>query len=164
VERFPLPTSAAYSYTRNFSSRHMGTDIMAPAGTPVLAVENGKAWSNIEPKGGRVAYLQGASGARYFYGHLSEWTLKLISATAEKPLLVHAGDELGKVGTSGNAEGREPHLHFQIRRGSAVTDPFNELAQVDENDRGTDVASNMGTGLLVLAVLWFLSGSKWGRA
>lgn len=156
MDVFPLPRSSAYSYARNFGA-HLGTDIMAPLGTPVLAVEDGKAWTDIDPKGGKVAYLQGMSGQRYYYAHLDSWATKLIQRTQQSPLSVSLGTELGTVGTTGNAKGGAPHLHFQSRRGSAVFDPFNELLRVDPHKRGVDAGGGMGKGILVLAVLWALS-------
>lgn len=128
MERFPLPSSARYGYADRFNDAHRGTDILAPAGTPVLAVDAGRARASEEPKGGRVVYLD-AGGVVYFYGHLSEWSGEL--APGKPPVAVRAGDELGKVGNTGNAQGRTPHLHFQMRRGSLVLDPYGELARVD---------------------------------
>jgi murein DD-endopeptidase MepM/ murein hydrolase activator NlpD len=168
MERFPLPATASYSYESGFTDRHHGVDIMAPLGTPVLAVERGKAWSSIEPKGGKVVYLEGESGARYFYGHLSEWTLPLISATTSKPLGVAAGDELGRVGNTGNAAGGPPHIHFQIRRvsffgaealpGAGLADPFPELMAADPKRAGiarrSSSSSAPATALLLLGILW----------
>lgn len=164
MQRFPLLDSAPYSYARNFSLEHRGTDIMAPQGTPVLAVERGRAWSAIEDKGGKVVYLEGASGLSYFYGHLSQWATKVISATPTSALEVDAGDVLGLVGSTGNAEGRPPHLHFQMRRGSLQIDPFDSLERVDLQRRGTDPQRQQGSAVLVLAALWFLSKHKWGRS
>jgi murein DD-endopeptidase MepM/ murein hydrolase activator NlpD len=177
MDRFPLSPDVAYSYERRFDASHHGTDILAPEGAPVLAVERGAAWSDIDPRGGKVVYLQGESGDRYYYAHLSEWALKLISATTQQPWPVEAGDVLGKVGTTGNAAGRPPHIHFQLRRwvyrgdgvpaASEVLDPFAELLEVDPKRVGVARRSGGGgggkgplggegavAGLLLLALLW----------
>ena len=167
MQRFPLPESVTYSYAPGFTEQHQGVDIMAPLGSPVVAVESGKAWSSIEPKGGQVAYLEGESGTRYFYGHLSAWVLPLITATTGKPLQVGAGAALGFVGTSGNAAGRPPHVHFQIRRpsffgaealpASDVVDPYPELVAADPKRRGAGAAptsSSAGPSLAVMFFLW----------
>lgn len=174
IERFPLPESAAYSYAQRFNAEHRGTDIMAPHGTPVLAVERGTAWSNIEPKGGNVVYLQGASGWRYFYGHLATWQLQVISATQQQPVEVEAGAELGVVGNTGNAAGGPPHLHFQQRtsysRGWQTVDPFPDLVRVDPKRGGVPgrgyatLGTQEGTAaLLVFAFLLFKSQSLKSR-
>lgn len=179
MDRFPLLEATPYAYEDGFSDAHQGVDLMAPAGSPVLAVESGQAWSNIEPKGGKVAYLQGQSGARYFYGHLSQWVLPLISATTSKPLRVAAGDELGKVGTTGNAEGRPPHVHFQVRKpvfhgaealpGSETVDPFPELMKVDPKRAGKARASSSSSaslfgqlpqGLVLLGLLYLFTRKR----
>jgi murein DD-endopeptidase MepM/ murein hydrolase activator NlpD len=175
MDRFPLSPEVRYSYEQRFNESHHGTDIMAPHGTPVLAVEQGQAWSSIDPKGGRVVYLQGESGDRYYYAHLSEWALKLIRATSTQPWPVEPGDVLGKVGTSGNAEGRPPHLHFQLRRwvyrgdgvpaASEVLDPFPQLLTADPKRAGVRRANGGGvrtgpfggegmTAWALLALLW----------
>lgn len=141
MERFPLDPSIPYTYEDRFDdvddvpNGHHGTDILAPAGSPVLAVETGAAWSDIDPKGGNVAYLIGESGAHYYYAHLQEWALKLVSATKQKPWPVEAGDVIGKVGNTGNAAGRPPHIHFQMKFvgaiGSTVVNPFPDLIMAD---------------------------------
>lgn len=138
MDRFPLDASVNYTYEDRFDhapNGHHGTDILAPAGSPVLAVEKGAAWSDIDPKGGNVVYLIGESGAHYYYAHLQEWALKLISATKQKPWPVEAGDVVGKVGTTGNAAGRPPHIHFQMKFvgaiGQTVVNPFPDLIMAD---------------------------------
>lgn len=179
MERFPLPPSVRYSYESGFRPpTHMGVDIMAPAHSPLVAVEAGVAWSSDEPKGGRVAYLLGDSGARYFYGHLEDWGLGLITATAEHPARVSAGEHVGNVGTTGNAAGGPPHVHFQIRRGADVVDPFPELYDADPLHRGKvlepgavdrfeaglgNFASGLGTSIGMLALLWVLVNASKSR-
>jgi len=145
MTRFPFASEVAYSYQRNWTPTHMGTDIFAPEGSAVLAVENGQAWTAEDPKGGNVVYLEGEkSGARYYYAHLKDFS----PFVAPEKRSVTAGALLGTVGTSGNAAGRPPHLHMQLRFGSLAADPFVQLIQVDPK-RKTD----NGLVLLLLAVL-----------
>ncbi len=174
MDRFPLPASAAYGYQQNFTLEHLGIDIMAPKGTPVVAVESGLAWATTEPKGGNVVYLDGASGVRYFYGHLDRWGAKVLimdRPSSDVKVRVNAGDELGFVGNTGNAAGRPTHLHFQMRDGSLVMDPYPELQKVDphrERGRsGTTVhqkerasSSVIPTGVLLLALLWLATRGR----
>lgn len=162
LERFPLPADAAYSYAQRFTIDHRGTDIMAPLGTKVLAVESGKAWAATEPKGGNVVYLEApsprlfAAPTVYFYGHL--WD----AAISTEPRDVKAGELLGYVGNTGNAMGGPPHLHFQVRQGSLVIDPFDLLQAVDPHrERGTRSASALPSGMLLLLLIWLASrGAK----
>lgn len=153
MDRFPMHSTAKYGYEQRFTMQHLGTDIMAPLGTPVVAVENGSAWASIDDKGGNVAYLDGESGVRYYYAHLASWT-PLLVVTNDPKVKVQAGDELGYVGNTGNAATTETHLHFQQRRGSLVMDPFDDLLAVDPHRRGTRGASVMPAAALLLALIW----------
>ena len=167
MDRFPLPSTANYSYQQNFALDHLGIDLMAPKGTPVVAVESGTALATTEPKGGNVVYLEGKS-TNYFYGHLERWAPKLL-VDANPRVKVNAGDELGFVGTTGNAAGRPPHLHFQMRDGSLVIDPFDALQAVDPQPRRgrpgrtvrgqTPGSSALPAGVLWLAIIWL--ASRW---
>jgi murein DD-endopeptidase MepM/ murein hydrolase activator NlpD len=179
MDRFPVAADV-YSYESGFRPpTHLGVDIMAPLHSRLVAVESGVAWSSTEPKGGLVVYLLGGSGTRYYYAHLEQlggpW---LITATAANPTPVKAGEDIGTIGTSGNAAGRPPHVHFQIRRGSDVVDPFPELFDADPHHRGVipepgavdrfeAELGKFGTGLsdtlTLLAVLWVVINASKGR-
>jgi murein DD-endopeptidase MepM/ murein hydrolase activator NlpD len=121
---FPVDASGHPSFADAFGS-HRGTDIFAPAGTPVLAVDAGNIRAAIDPKGGTVAYLASSDGTRYYYAHLQEYV-------GTYPRAVAAGDVIGLVGTSGNAQGKAPHLHFEAHpNGEARSiDPFPDLMAV----------------------------------
>lgn len=155
--RFPLPETARYSYEQRFSTGrngHLGTDIFAPAGTPVLAVEAGIARSSVEPKGGNVVYLEVPGGAfpkRYFYAHLQAVSPILLVGNGVR---VEAGDEIGWVGDTGNAKGKPPHLHFQLRHGSLNEDPFQHLLDVDPQNAG--VSNRSVAGIAIVAILALL--------
>lgn len=152
MDRFPMHAAAKYDYEQRFNAQHLGTDIMAPLGTIVVAVEPGIAWATIDPKGGNVVYLDGESGARYYYAHLASWT-PLLVVTSDPKVKVKAGDDLGYVGNTGNAATTPTHLHFQMRAGNVVIDPFAELQRVDPHrDRGR--ASAAPSVWLTLAFLW----------
>lgn len=103
---FPVAASGRPSFAEAFGS-HRGTDIFAPRGTPVLAVDDGRIRAANDPKGGRVAYLSTASGAVYYYAHLDQYA-------GTFPRAVSAGEIIGTVGTTGNAQGTTPHLHFEV--------------------------------------------------
>jgi len=145
LNRFPLFPDGPYGYTQRFGPSHLGIDIMAPLGTPIVAVDDGKAWRQIDSKGGNVVYLQNKGSSirgtleTYYYAHLSTWFPTLASAIHQSDAIdVRAGDVLGFVGNTGNAAGGPHHLHFQIRRGSLVIDPFPDLQAVDPHpERGT---------------------------
>jgi murein DD-endopeptidase MepM/ murein hydrolase activator NlpD len=179
VQRFPLPAKVNYSYESGFRPQHQGVDIFAPRHSPLLACESGTAWTTTDPKGGLVVYINGESGARYYYAHLESLADPgLITSSAEHPVRVEAGWEIGQVGTSGNADGRPPHCHFQIRRGDEVVDPFPELYAVDPHHRGTipdpgvvdrfeTGLGNFGKGMVdslaLMALLWVVINASKGR-
>jgi murein DD-endopeptidase MepM/ murein hydrolase activator NlpD len=97
---------------------HHGIDVFAPRGTPVLSAADG--WvSGVQttPRGGRVVWVWSA-GRSLYYAHLDE---QLVSLGQR----VRAGDRLGTVGNTGNAQGAPPHLHFGIyARGEGPLDPL----------------------------------------
>lgn len=159
---FPIPRAHRYGYGPGFKPPdHLGVDIFAPEGTPVVAVEDGLAYSRIEPKGGNAAYLEGDDGVIYYYGHLKAWDLKIIRG-GKQP--VKAGDPIGFVGTTGNAQGTEPHLHFQMRRGSTVENPYPHLVDIDPGqgslEKPPESGKGKGVGLLLLALAFKSGGSS----
>jgi murein DD-endopeptidase MepM/ murein hydrolase activator NlpD len=89
---------------------HHGEDIFAPLGAPILAVADGTVfsvgWNDI---GGNRLWLRDGSGNEFYYAHLSAF-----SPLAHNGRQVHAGDVLGFVGNTGDAEGTPPHLHFEV--------------------------------------------------
>ena len=90
------------------SGVHKGIDIFAKAHTPVIATTNlliiykGKL-----AKGGNVVLALGPKWRIHYFAHLSEVNSTMGAILAK-------GDELGKVGDTGNAKGKQPHLHYSI--------------------------------------------------
>jgi murein DD-endopeptidase MepM/ murein hydrolase activator NlpD len=112
---FPLPRTYArfpdtFGAARAGVSWHHGDDLFAPRGTPVVAVADGVVFSvGWQRLGGRRLWLIDRDGNEYYYAHLERY-----SALARDGREVAAGDVLGYVGTTGDAEGTPPHLHFEI--------------------------------------------------
>ena len=89
---------------------HHGEDLVAPMGTPLLAVADGTLFSvGLNNIGGWRLWLRDDGGNEFYYAHLSAY-----SPLATAGRRVKAGDVLGFVGDSGDAEGGLPHLHFEI--------------------------------------------------
>ncbi len=90
---------------------HEALDILAPRGTAVIAVENGriaKLFTSV--RGGLTVYLFDPSETYcYYYAHLDRYEEHLHEGDR-----VARGDVLGYVGTTGNAPPETPHLHFAI--------------------------------------------------
>ena len=92
---------------------HRAIDIMAPKGSAVLSVQDGRILRlSKSEKGGITVYATDLEEQFvYYYAHLDRYHDKVYSG---KPVL--RGDTLGFVGTTGNAPKDLPHLHFQVMR------------------------------------------------
>ena len=101
---------------RDGGRSHEGQDIFAPRGTPVYAATPGFVYRiETRDRGGRVVWVAGAGGRRYYYAHLEDW------ADIEEGGKVSIETVLGYVGNTGNASTTPPHLHFGIYSGSRRT-------------------------------------------
>jgi peptidase M23-like protein len=116
---------------------HQGEDIMADRWSPALAAEAGRV--RIHTTSGRAGcmlYLYGQSGTTYLYIHLNNDLTRTndnlgrcVAGTAYWKGLrdgtrVEAGQPIGYVGNSGDAEGGSPHLHFEVHPGGGgAVDP-----------------------------------------
>jgi murein DD-endopeptidase MepM/ murein hydrolase activator NlpD len=109
--------------------QHQGQDIFAPRGTPVLAATGGYVVSVAENKlGGRTVSVIGAGGRMYYYAHLDKYADDIRIGNRVTPETV-----LGYVGTTGNAAGTPPHLHFGVyARGG----PINPLPLLTDRVEG----------------------------
>lgn len=94
--------------------RHDAIDIMAKAGTKVLAAAPGRLEKVFysDSGGGKTLYVR-SNDRRwiYYYAHLDAYAPGL-----EEGQAIALGQELGTVGSSGNADPAAPHLHFAIHR------------------------------------------------
>lgn len=92
---------------------HEAIDILAPTGTPVLAVDDGRIVKLfLSQPGGITVYQFDPSGRfAYYYAHLERYADGLAEGQA-----VRRGSVIGYVGATGNARPDAPHLHFAIFR------------------------------------------------
>ena len=103
-----------YTQSRAGGARsHDAIDIMARAGTPVVAAASGSVEKLFESDdGGRTIYIRSGDGNWvYYYAHLQDYAPGLAEGQA-----IRAGDPLGRVGSTGNADAAAPHLHFAVMR------------------------------------------------
>lgn len=96
-----------------YRGAHEAIDIMAPRGTPVLAVEDGRIVRLTLNRAGGITVYQTDPQERYvyYYAHLDRYAPGLSEGQR-----VQRGDPIGAVGSTGNAPANAPHLHFAIYR------------------------------------------------
>ena len=136
-----------YGDARSGGRSHEGNDILAPEGTPLLAVDDGTVTFGIDPLGGNIANLRAADGTRYYYAHLASFAGGVAGGTRRA---VRAGELVGTVGRTGNAAGAgiPPHVHFEVHPGGgAPVNPFPLLQRAERR------AQSGGGGALTLLVL-----------
>ena len=97
---------------------HEGNDLFAAQGTPVRAPVSGVVEHKTGSIGGKQFNLDGDDGAYYIGSHMSDFG---------KSGRVNAGDIIGYIGSSGNAVGTSPHLHFGMWYEGAVINPYPTL-------------------------------------
>lgn len=150
---FPMHTSAvsfwdSWGARRSGGRRHRGTDIMSPRGTEVRAVADGVVTDFGEARlSGFYIRIDHGNGWSTSYMHLNNDTLGTDDGkgglwTAVYPLLavgdeVKAGQVIGYVGDSGNAEGTQPHTHFEIKHDGTKVDPYPYLWDAWTRERRT---------------------------
>ncbi len=108
--------------------KHMGVDIFANRGTPLVAAVDGYIERvGSDPLGGRVIWLKDARrDLHLYYAHLDKQLVR-------RRTWVRAGDTIGTVGNTGNAHSVESHLHFGIyTRQKGYIDPFPYIDQKAE--------------------------------
>jgi murein DD-endopeptidase MepM/ murein hydrolase activator NlpD len=108
------PGRLADNYEQSRGARqHEALDIMAPHGTPVVAVDDGRITKLFTSKpGGLTIYQYDPSGQlAYYYAHLQGYAQGLREGQEVK-----RGEVIGYVGVTGNANPNAPHLHFGVFR------------------------------------------------
>jgi murein DD-endopeptidase MepM/ murein hydrolase activator NlpD len=106
------PASLSDHYEQDRGQRkHEAIDILAPAGTPVVAVDDGRIVKLFDSKpGGLTVYQYDPNGQlAYYYAHLQRYADGLKEGADVK-----RGQVIGYVGTTGNADPGTPHLHFAV--------------------------------------------------
>jgi hypothetical protein len=146
VPRIVFPVVGPVTYTDDFGAPrarnvHEGNDLVAPRKALVVAAEAGRVeFHTTSRAAGCMLYLDGVSGTQYLYIHLNN---DLGTANDNrgscKPGIsyapglksgqrVEAGEHIGYVGDSGDANGASPHLHFEVHPGGgAAVSPYQYL-------------------------------------
>ena len=127
--------------------QHEATDILAPRGTPVHAVDTGivQKLFNSRPGGLTVYLYDSAQEYCYYYAHLDRYAEGL-----KEGQLVRRGDLIGYVGFTGNADPSTPHLHFAIFKlgpekkwyeGNRPVNPYPVLLAAMNSEQGRTAAA-----------------------
>jgi murein DD-endopeptidase MepM/ murein hydrolase activator NlpD len=108
--------SDTFADVRGGERAHEALDIMAPAGTPVVAAAGGRVEKLFRSNdGGNTVYVRSPDGRRlYYYAHLRAYAPGLKEGEP-----IERGERIGTVGATGNADPAAPHLHFAVMQ----TDP-----------------------------------------
>ena len=166
VPKLVFPIVGNASYEDDFGDprgqgSHEGNDMMAPWKSSVVAVEAGriKIWTS-SSRAGCMLYLYGKSGTTYLYIHLNNDLTKnndndggckqgvSYAPGLEDGAQVRAGELIGYVGDSGDADGIHHHLHFELHPGDGgAVSPYRHLRSAEkllfalpEGGRGTQTA------------------------
>jgi murein DD-endopeptidase MepM/ murein hydrolase activator NlpD len=102
-----------FNEVRSNGKRHEATDLMAPRGTPILAIGDGTVTKLFYSRsGGNTVYeFDPLQIYCYYYAHLDRY-----ASGIREGMSVHKGDVLGYVGSTGDASPDAPHLHLAIFR------------------------------------------------
>jgi len=121
----PTPYVFEASYA-GFPHFHTGIDLAVPLGTPVFAAADGVVMlarpmadnSGLLVGYGKYVIIQHDAGLKTLYGHL-------LSIGVKEGDIVHRGQLVGLVGSTGNSTG--PHTHFEVRIENSPVDPMQML-------------------------------------
>jgi len=105
---------------RGTARRHEGQDIFAQRGTPILSATGGFILKIGENNlGGQTVSVIGSGGRIYYYAHLDSYArgIKVGDWVTTRTVL-------GYVGTTGNAQGTPPHLHFGVYTTTGAINPL----------------------------------------
>lgn len=114
---------SALNVTSGFGPRwgrtHLGVDLGMPTGSSIVAADSGSViFAGYSGSYGNLVKLDHGNGLVTYYAHCSAIGVKQGQA-------VEKGEEIAKVGSTGNSTG--PHLHFEVRVNGESTDPMNYL-------------------------------------
>lgn len=120
---------------RSGGRQHRGNDLMAPKMTEVYVAADGVVTRVVESgRAGRYVVIAHDDGWESYYMHLNNdlpdtnsgrapWFLTVAFGIYEGSE-VTAGQLLGWVGDSGNAEGGASHTHFELHRHGRAVNPY----------------------------------------
>jgi murein DD-endopeptidase MepM/ murein hydrolase activator NlpD len=145
---FPQPSEDSefvdsWGNARSGGRRHQGTDILAPQMTPIVAAADGvvERFGN-GPRSGYYIVIKHRDGYETWYMHMNNDTpgtddrrgapgFTYAAGLAEGDP-VEAGQLIGYVGDSGNAEWTTHHTHFELHLDGRAINPYRLLTEAWE--------------------------------
>lgn len=113
------------SYGERWGKLHTGVDMVAPEGTPYVAIHDGTVTKAGWFGGyGYAVIVRHADGSEAIYGHSS-------ALSVQEGQQVKAGDQLGLVGMTGHAYGSHLHLELHVKGEPIDPKPFLKERGVD---------------------------------
>jgi hypothetical protein len=116
ARRYVFPVYGPTSYIDTFGAKradvtyHHGDDIFGSLGQPLVACTDGIVFSvGFNKVGGNRLWIVDKAGNQFYYAHLSAFALNAVNGSHVK-----AGQVIGFMGNTGDAEGTPYHLHFEI--------------------------------------------------
>lgn len=163
---FPQDPTVTYfddtwGHARSSGRRHKGNDLMAPKMSPVYAIADGVV-TIMRRSGlaGRWIAIEHANGLESWYMHLNNDTPGTDNGRAdpvntygpgiEVGAFVTAGQLIGYVGDSGNAEHSGAHTHFELHQNGSAIDPHELLN--DAHERALEILRIQRLAELLAAV------------
>jgi len=114
--RYVFPVYGPTSYIDTFGAKradvtyHHGDDIFGTLGQPLVACTDGIVFSvGFNKIGGNRLWIVDKAGNQFYYAHLSAFAINAVNGSHVK-----AGQVIGFMGNTGDAEGTPYHLHFEI--------------------------------------------------
>lgn len=105
------------AYGSRGGSRHVGVDLRAPKGSPIMAADGGTVTTaRYSGSYGNLIIINHGNGMVTYYSHCD--TMNVSVGTQ-----VTKGQVIGTVGSTGNATGN--HLHFEVRVNGTPKNPVN---------------------------------------
>jgi hypothetical protein len=146
VDNMDLGSGSQIGNTRRPGDSHQGLDVFAPAGSPIYSTISGEIVRlGFNSLGGYRVTVRDSQGNTHYFAHMdpksqSLWgTFNFTVGTK-----VTAGQQIGLVGTSGNAAGSSPHVHYSINEDSSSMQLYDPYVFLSSSTLSAPTSTSMG--------------------
>ncbi|MDP4667654.1 MAG: M23 family metallopeptidase [Gaiellales bacterium] len=155
-----FPVIGGAQYTDDYGDprgggSHEGNDLMAPCGTPTIAVVSGTVRLDWGDRSGWMVTLKGRSSwYRYIHMDGRDGAKSALAKGLKNGSRVKEGQIISYVGNTGDAVGAPCHLHFEYHKGTTVSSPFAYLqaATIMQLDAANPLSANGVTPPVALTI------------